>query len=229
MEFKELRSGLSVEGQEIKAYQTHKKSEKYLFLIAGVHGDEVEGVYVLSELFKWLKETQGIDLPIIIIPTLNPDGLRARTRVNAHEVDLNRNLESPSWSPDFKDKKYNPGPNPLSEPENIFLCDLFKKFQPGLILSFHSWKPFLNYDGEAKEICDFLANYNNYEVVENIGKPTPGSLGHFAPEKYNCPVVTFECPTLRASEKTLKEIWQENEQSLKFLLANEILTKYLSS
>ena len=50
MKFLELASGLSVLGQPIKAYRSTIEAKKYLYLIAGVHGDEVEGAYVLEKL-----------------------------------------------------------------------------------------------------------------------------------------------------------------------------------
>lgn len=229
MIFSPLKSGTSVEGNPIEAYKTDLNADKYLYLMAGTHGDEVEGVYVLQQLFKWLKEEHTLkDLPIVVIPILNPDGYRAATRVNAHAVDLNRNYPTSNWKKEFKKAKYNPGPAPLSEPENEFLDSLFQKFPPAFILSFHSWKPLLNYNDDAKDVADYIASYNEYETVEDIGYPTPGSLGTYAPEKYKSPVLTFECPTLDDSDTTLKEIWETNEQGLKSLLQSELIQKKLA-
>ena len=142
MIFSELPSGESVAGDPISAfhhYVTKNSSDKYIYLLAGVHGDEVEGVYVLEKLFEWIKDEDCFSLPFIVIPILNPDGHRMGTRVNGHEVDLNRNL-STGWQADYKKKRYFPGTQAMSEPENIFLDELFQKFPPGLVLSFHSWK-----------------------------------------------------------------------------------------
>lgn len=225
MIFSPLKSGKSVEENEIEAYKTDVSSKKYLYLMAGTHGDEVEGVYVLKQLFDWLKEEHSLnDLPIIVVPILNPDGYRASSRVNAHAVDLNRNYPTENWSSEFKKDKYNPGPEPLSEPENLFLSELFKKFKPGFIISFHSWKPILNFNDDAEDIANYLASYNEYPVCSDIGYPTPGSLGTYAPQEFNSPVLTFECPLL-ASGKSLKEIWQENEEGLKSLIQSELILK----
>jgi protein MpaA len=100
---------------------------------------------------------------------------------------------------------------------------LLDKYRPGMILSFHTWKPILNYNGECRDIADFLAKSNNYETASDIGYPTPGSLGTFATEKYNCPVLTFECPELKKHRETLKEIWQENEKGLKDLFGTDLI------
>lgn len=224
MIFSELESGTSLEGHPIPVFKTDIKAPKYLYLLAGVHGDEVEGVYVLKELYAWLKLNHDLkDLPMIVIPILNVDGYKNQTRVNAHSVDLNRNLPTKDWSNDHKEAKYNPGPKALSEPENQFLVKLMDKYRPGLIMSFHTWKPILNYNGECQDIADFLSEFNDYETASDIGYPTPGSLGTFAVEKYNSPVLTFECPELRTHRETLKEIWLENEEGLKKVFQSELI------
>lgn len=224
MIFSEIESGTSLEGNDIPVFKTEIKSSKYLYLLGGVHGDEVEGVYVLKELFAWLKTEHTLkDLPMVVIPILNVDGYRANSRTNAHLVDLNRNLPTKDWSSEHTKPRYNPGPKPLSEPENQFLVKLLDKYKPGMIISFHTWKPILNYNGECKDEADFLASFNKYEVASDIGYPTPGSLGTFATEKYNCPVLTFECPELKKHKESLKEIWEENEEGLKKFFSSDIV------
>jgi protein MpaA len=213
MNFSELRAGTSVEGDEIKAYKSETTGDKYLYLMAGVHGDEVEGVYVVDQLFKWLKE-QDFNIPMVVIPILNVDGYRAGTRVNAHGVDLNRNLNTDCWESEARAAKYNPGSAPLSEPENQFLVKLFEKFHPGFIMTIHSWKPIVNYNGDCEDIAKFMAEENGYEIADDIGYPTPGSLGTYGSVNLNCPVLTFECPTL-SDDVTLKSVWEENEVAFK--------------
>ncbi len=223
MDFIDLRPGTSVEGEKIPCFRSEDKADKYIYLMAGTHGDEVEGVFVLDRLFKWLKKQEDLALPLIVIPILNVDGYRSGTRVNSHGVDLNRNLPATSWAAEFKEKKYNPGPTALSEPENQFLVKLFKKFPPKMILSFHSWKPMINYNGDCEEIAELLHEFNSYPVVAEIENyPTPGSLGDLGPEKYDSPVLTFECPTLTEGV-TLNGIWEENMTGLQKLFASKLL------
>lgn len=229
MIFSELDSGESVEGHPIPVFKTDIKAPKYLYLIGGVHGDEVEGVYVLKELFAWLKLEHSLkDIPMIVIPILNVDGYKNQTRVNAHSVDLNRNLPTKDWSGVFKEARYNPGAKALSEPENQFLVKLMDKYKPGFILSFHTWKPILNYNGDCKDVAEYLNGFNNYEMASDIGYPTPGSLGTFAVEKYQSPVLTFECPELKKHRDSLKEIWKENEEGLKGFFQTDLIKKKLS-
>lgn len=224
MIFSELESGSSLEGHQISVFKTDIKAQKYLYLIGGVHGDEVEGVYVLKELFQWLKMEHSLkDLPMVVIPILNVDGYKNQTRVNAHLVDLNRNLPTKDWSTTAKEPRYNPGPKPLSEPENQFLVKLMDKYRPGFIMSFHTWKPILNYNGDCEDVARYLADYNKYEIASDIGYPTPGSLGTFAVEKYNSPVLTFECPELKKHRESLKDIWKENEEGLKKFFQTDMI------
>jgi protein MpaA len=224
MIFSEIENGSSLESLPIPVFKTDMKAKKYLYLIGGVHGDEVEGVYVLKELFQWLKMEHSLkDLPMIVIPILNVDGYKNQTRVNAHLVDLNRNLPTKDWLKTCKEARYNPGPKPLSEPENQFLVKLMEKYKPGLIISFHTWKPILNFNGECQDVAEFLSARNHYEISPDIGYSTPGSLGTYAVEKYLCPVLTFECPELRTHRESLREIWLENETGLKELFMSELL------
>ena len=230
MIFSEIEKGSSAEGYDIPVFKTDLKSQKYLYLIGGVHGDEVEGVYVLKELFQWLKLEHSIaDMPIVVVPILNVDGYRAQSRVNAHQVDLNRNLPTQDWSTKHSQPRYNPGPKPLSEPENQFLVKLFDKYRPGLIISFHTWKPILNYNGNCQDIAEALHKFNNYEMASDIGYPTPGSLGTFATEKYEAPVLTFECPELKKHRESLKDIWKENEEGLKSIFMSDMIRKKLKT
>ena len=230
MIFSELESGTSLEGHPIPVFKTDIKAPKYLYLMAGVHGDEVEGVYVLKELFNWLKNEHSLkDMPIVVLPILNIDGYRSQTRVNAHLVDLNRNLPTKDWTPTVTQAKYNPGSKPLSEPENQFLVKLLDKYKPGLIMSFHTWKPILNYNGNCRDIAEYLHLFNKYEMAGDIGYPTPGSLGTFGVEKYQTPVLTFECPELKTHRESLKDIWKENEEGLKQMFQTELIWNKLKA
>ncbi len=223
MNFVDLKPGKSVEGDEIVAFRSEKKAESYIYLLGGTHGDEVEGVYVLNRLFDWLKEEEDINYSFIVVPILNIDGYRAGSRTNAHGVDLNRNYASTSWTKEARAAKYFPGEFPLCEPENIYLDKLLQKYPARYIITFHSWKPFLNYNGDCKHLAEFIAKYNKYEILGDIdGHPTPGSLGEYCPEKYHSPVLTFEAPVI-SEEKGLKEIWEENKEGFQELLKSNLM------
>lgn len=165
----------------------------YLF-IGGVHGDEPEGVQLAEDLLRWIQENPSIPLrPFILIPCLNPDGYFRKERTNGHGVDLNRNFPCRDWSPEFKQERYFPGSGPNSEPETQALVRLIDQTQPELIVHFHSWKPCVVYTGSvAKAIADWLAKDTDYTSREDIGYPTPGSLGQYAWLDKQTPVICIE-------------------------------------
>lgn len=226
MKFNELTSGTSVKGQAIRAYKSEKNAPKYNYILGAVHGDEVEGAHLATELFKWLSETHEVDMPIIVVPIVNVDGFELNSRVNGNGVDLNRNLPSNQWTSEAREAKYFPGTSPLSEPENIFLVSLFEQYPPRFILSFHSWYPVINYNGACKEIAEFLASYNKYPIeADFLTHPTPGSLGEYGPQVHGSPVLTFECPVL-SETVTLESVWKENEEAFKKLFTTKIIETF---
>ncbi len=225
MTFQLIDSAQSVKGKSIEAYKNSHPGEKYFYLIAGVHGDEVEGVHVLKELFTWLKATDP-KFPIIVIPCLNVDGHATNSRVNANGVDLNRNLPSSKWVKDAREAKYFPGTSPLSEPENKFLVNMLDKYPPKFIISMHSWYPVLNFNGNCVEVAEFLSKYNNYPLDGDLeGHPTPGSLGELGPETYKAPVLTMEFPVL-SEEVTLEKVWNDNREGLQKLFTTGFINSF---
>ena len=118
MKFIELPHGTSVKGEKIPAFKSELDAPKYNYVLGAVHGDEVEGAHLAKEIFKWLSETNEVNMPLVFVPVVNVDGFKAGTRVNGNGVDLNRNLPSAQWTPEAREAKYFPGTSPLSEPEN---------------------------------------------------------------------------------------------------------------
>lgn len=226
MKFVELTSGSSVKGDLIRAYKTEKHAPKYFYILGAVHGDEVEGAHLASELFKWLKETSEVDVPVVVVPVVNVDGFKLKTRVNGNGVDLNRNLPSNQWTHEAREEKYFPGVAPLSEPENKYLVSLFEQYPPRFIISFHSWYPVINYNGACREVAEFLASYNKYPIeADFLTHPTPGSLGEYGPQVLDCPVLTFECPVL-SETVTLESVWKENEEAFKNLFTSKVIETF---
>ena len=222
-----LSGGRSVSGESIPAFRSATPAKKFCYLIAGTHGDEPEGVFVQNALMEWLEKSEVIT-PFIIVPVLNPDGLKNETRGNANGVDLNRNLPASNWLLNDSRDRYYSGPNPLSEPENQFLLSLLSQYPPGLIITFHSWKPMLNSNGDCEDILQLLHLHNAYPIVrEDIDDhPTSGSLGSYVSEKFSIPVLTFECPTLE-ERPDLESIWAENKKGLTQLLLSGLINQYL--
>ena len=205
--------GVSANNIPILAWFIGDKSGEIIHFYGGVHGDEPEGVDLALQLKDYLMKSQS-QFPnhfLIVVPVINPDGYEAKNRVNGHGVDLNRNFKTKDWVSTSKESRYYPGPHSDSEPETQALVKLIKEYPPKKIISFHSLIPHqINYDGPAKALAEAMSQKNNYPVTENIGYPTPGSLGSYAGIERNIPVITYELP----EKITPREAWKESFEAI---------------
>lgn len=189
-----------------------------VLLMGGVHGDEPLGVHLAQQtLAMLLQEAQapsdrGGFVPWLLIPCLNVDGFARKTRVNGRGVDLNRNYPSRSWSPDFEKDRYNPGPGPGSEAEVRAVVELIRRTRPKVIIHCHSWKPMIVCAGPpGQREAECLGRSSGYEVVPEIGYPTPGSLSQFGWADNRIPVICIE----EADESPSGQVWPRFETGMR--------------
>ena len=124
--------GHSVEGRRIVAHEIGDPAAARKVLVVGcLHGNECAGIEVVNRLRR-LGRLEGVDL--WLVPDANPDGHRARTRGNAHGVDLNRNFPY-RWKR-LRGALYS-GPRPASEPETRALMGLIRRLRPAVTIWFH--------------------------------------------------------------------------------------------
>ena len=124
--------GHSVQGRRIVAYEVGDPAAARKVLVVGcLHGNECAGIAVVNRLRR-LGPLEGVDL--WLVPDANPDGHRARTRGNAHGVDLNRNFPH-RWKR-LRGLFYS-GPRPASEPETRALMGLIGQVRPAVTIWFH--------------------------------------------------------------------------------------------
>jgi murein peptide amidase A len=123
--------GRSVEGRAIVAFEVGDTDSRRRELVVGcIHGDEAAGVAIARKLEH--ASPPGVDL--WVVPVLNPDGLVAGTRGNAHGVDLNRNFP---WRWRRLGGVFYSGPRPLSEPESRIAYRLIRRLHPDVSIWFH--------------------------------------------------------------------------------------------
>lgn len=116
--------GDSVLGKPIVSI-TVGKGKKRILMWSQMHGNEATTTKAIFDLLNFLnsKEVEALEIlkkcTIKIIPILNPDGAEAYTRINANEVDLNRDAQD------------------LSQPESVILRELYLSFKPHYCYNLH--------------------------------------------------------------------------------------------
>lgn len=185
----EILLGKSVKGENIKGFTSGDENcfNKTL-IIGGIHGTEPQSSDVCD---LYINEVINKPFPndcfLILIPCLNPDGIKAKIRTNANGVDLNRNFPASSWKsiPLANNNAYYPGIKPASEPETQIIVNLFKKYNFKKIIAVHTNytiqfpnPPMINYDGEqSRELAEKISYATTLPAYHDVGYPTPGSLG----------------------------------------------------
>jgi protein MpaA len=131
---RQLEFGDSVQGRDLRAYRIGPRdADRTVLVVGSFHGDEDEGHEIVSRL----RDESPNSVAIWLVETVNPDGIAAGQRKNAHGVDLNRNF-SVGWkpSPDHSSGYY-PGPQPFSEPESRAVKRLVMRIEPDLSIFYH--------------------------------------------------------------------------------------------
>ena len=126
--------GHSVQGRPIRAFRIGDPSSPRKALVVGsMHGNELSGLDIVRALRR--RDTRAVDL--WVVPTINPDGLRAGTRQNSRGVDLNRNFAYRWRHAGVRWSQYYSGPRPFSEPETRAVRRLTRKLRPRVSIWYH--------------------------------------------------------------------------------------------
>jgi protein MpaA len=103
-----------------------------ILVVGCIHGNEPAGIAIVRAL-----ERTHPKADLWLVPVLNPDGLAAGTRQNAHGVDLNRNFPSLWQHFGHPGSAYYSGPKPFSEPEARAARDLILRVKPRYTIWYH--------------------------------------------------------------------------------------------
>lgn len=174
----------TAQGNSINLFMN--KEHNSVLVLGCMHGDEPQGEYLINEYIK-----SNTDTKLMFVPCVNPDGVKAKTRVNSNGVDINRNFPTKNWELTEKNEFFG-GNSPASEIETKFLVEIIEKYKPKFILTLHAPYKVVNYDGDALEIAEKISEIINYPVESSIGYPTPGSFGTWAGIEKNIPTITLE-------------------------------------
>lgn len=204
-----IRFGRSAQGRPLLAFVLGQGTDETLIL-GGVHGNERSGPGVVEKLHIYLLQhpNEWLNRKVILVPYANPDGWKAGTRVNARQVDLNRNFPG-TWKPSARKDRHSPGPSPASESETRAIIGLLARYSPAKVISIHQPLHLLNWTGPAgRHLAAVMARYNHYRISNDIGYATPGALGGYC-GKRGIAIVTLEMPAGSVSQG-----WQQNREAL---------------
>lgn len=127
---------------------------KRILMWSQMHGNESTTTKALFDLLKSTRQEAFSDFwnqlfdqyTLCIIPILNPDGAAVFTRVNAANVDLNRDAEQ------------------LSEPESVALRAVYDTFKPDICYNLHGQRTIYGFEASREpSIASFLAPSANEE------------------------------------------------------------------
>ena len=155
----DIEFGRSVLNEALIVHRRGTVGAPRVLVVGTIHGDEPAGLEVTA-ILRTIRIEEPIDL--WIVDTLNPDGLAARTRQNANQVDLNRNFPR-RWEPIGKLGYWQyAGPSAGSEPETQAMSRLGQVINPQLTIWYHQdyfrITPSSGRDGEIRERYANLVN-----------------------------------------------------------------------
>lgn len=225
--------------------------KKKIFMWSQMHGNESTTTKALFDLFNFLSSNEDDakiikeNFTLLIIPILNPDGAEAYTRVNANEIDLNRDSVD------------------LSQPESQLLRKTFENFKPDYCFNLHDQRTIFA-AGETRNpaTVSFLSPAYNEEreynecrlnavdvimaMNDELQKYIPNQVGRFDDSfNLNCigdrfqslgvPTILFEAGHYQDDyqrEETRKYIFISYLAALQSIYSNvmaeENLTRYLN-
>lgn len=206
---------VSVEGRPIFHYDKESKEAgaKRILVFSLIHGDETPAGTVGR---YWMERLQDIDPRNTwrVVPVLNPDGVKAKTRTNANNIDVNRNFPTRDWtelaqtywkkSTSSNPRRF-PGKEGGSEPETKCAMKHIEDFKPDFIVSVHTPLKVLDFDGPKVSPPPKF----DYLPWKSLGH-MPGSLGRYMWFERQTPVLTMELkenlPTTLAPFEQLQDI-----------------------
>jgi murein peptide amidase A len=170
--------GHSVQGRPIVSHRVGSANAAVKVLVIGaVHGDEAAGMRIVRRLKAAVPPARA---QLLLVPTINPDGLAAHSRGNAHGVDLNRNFPF-RWRP-LSGGEYS-GPHPLSEPESRAARRLILRARPAVTIWFHQPFGLIDRPNGSPFVARRFSELIGLPLVSLAG-PYPGSASRWQNHRF---------------------------------------------
>jgi hypothetical protein len=150
--------GKSVLNKQIKSI-TFGTGNYKIFMWSQMHGNESTTTKAVVDFLNFISFNSELAKKFLalctfkIIPILNPDGAEAYTRINANEIDLNRDAQV------------------KSQPESKLLRAVYDSFQPNYCFNLHDQRTIFNVGVTAKPATvSFLAPSHDKERSISISR-----------------------------------------------------------
>jgi murein peptide amidase A len=186
--------GRSVDGRAIVARRWgDREAGRTMLVVGSIHGDELEGHRVVFELTgPRLRRLDGVE--VWTVTTVNPDGVDAGTRGNAHGVDLNRNFPE-GWKAIPPSSGYYSGPRPGSEPETRDVLRFLRRIRPELTVWYHQpWgQTLVPCGGGGRRVALRYARLSGLPARDCFPSP-PGSATGWQRERQGAKAFVVELP-----------------------------------
>ncbi|MCS6972709.1 MAG: M14 family zinc carboxypeptidase [Leptospiraceae bacterium] len=185
---RKYRYGKSAQNRPLEVFIIEPEPEsrdeaENVYLIAAQHGDERNTTRVLEYFLREVRQLSRDyrnERRILIIPLYNPDGYKKKKRLSAEDIDLNRDFPTKDGA------KENP-----QAPETRAFLRLLDRYPPMIIYNLHQPFRVILADREYRKLAEPFAKLSDYPLGEDVGYPTPGSLGTYGREN-GIPVITVE-------------------------------------
>lgn len=203
--------GVSVEGRPLLC-SVYGSGEETVMILGGIHGNEPASAVLARELCAYLEQhpDECGNATVVVAPAVNPDGLAHGKRTNARGVDLNRNFDASNRR---NSERF--GYAPLSEPESQYIAALIERYQPDRMVSLHQPIACVDWDGPAEDLARAVSEASGLPM-KKLGARS-GSLGSYAGEELDIPVITIELPG-KASSMDPEEVWRHYGMMLRVVI-----------
>jgi protein MpaA len=221
MNLKPITFGKTKINNPMQAYVSSSfYQQKWLYIIAGIQGQQIEGVALAQKIIDFLMASDEIILPVIIIPVLNYDTYMYQDQIPQEHLPLSSGFPVSF----FRQKDL---ANPLASaadlrPEISSLIELFGKYPPQMVIHLRTARlgpKVIAIGEEAKGLGEFISKKLSLPLIYD-NRPRIRSLESFVFDFLLCPVLTIRMEGYGA--KTIQEIASEYFKPLQILFMGQI-------
>jgi murein peptide amidase A len=205
--------GTSVQGRAITGYRFGEGPNPIMY-VGALHGNELSSKIVLDSWANELENNPALiatGRSVVVIPSMNPDGVILQTRVNANSVDLNRNFPANDWKSTVSLPGGGTTPNgggtaPLSEPESRALANYIQAQRPRMVLSYHAVASLVeaNEAGDSAKLAEIYCSTSKYRNIPRSRNyftyDTTGAMEDWMRDKLGLPALVIELATPNSNE-----------------------------